>query len=81
MFEVNIRLLATYNVVLMFKYSVSTLTHMQPFAAVVVEFDPATYTVTESEGAFMMFRIVKRTNTTYTTCLCALQHFTWHSHR
>ena len=37
---------------------------MQPFAAVVVEFDPTMYTVTESEGAVVMFRIVKRTNTT-----------------
>jgi len=34
------------------------------FAAVVVEFDPTTYTVTESEGAVVMFQIVKRTMTT-----------------
>ena len=32
--------------------------------AVIVEFDPTTYTVTESGGAAVMFRIVKRTVTT-----------------
>ena len=32
--------------------------------AVVVEFDPTTYTVAESEGAVVMFQIVKRTITT-----------------
>ena len=34
------------------------------YASVAVEFDPTTYTVTESEGAVVMFRIVKRTMTT-----------------
>jgi len=34
------------------------------YASVAVEFDPTTYTVTESEGAVVMFQIVKRTMTT-----------------
>jgi len=41
-------------------------THTQCFhilAVAVVEFDPTTYTVTESEGV-VMFRIVKRTTST-----------------
>ena len=34
------------------------------YASVAVEFDPTTYTVTESERAVVMFQIVKRTMTT-----------------
>jgi len=38
-------------------------TTFHTLAAVVVEFDPTTYTVAESEGV-VMFRVVKRTMTT-----------------
>ena len=38
--------------------------HFHTIAAVVVEFDTTIYAVAESEGAVVMFRIVKRTMTT-----------------
>ena len=40
--------------------------HFHTLADVLMEFDPTTYTVSESEGAVVMFRIVNRITTAQT---------------